>query len=95
MGGTIGPRFSAQYVISVTPSDVGRRVTLRRRLADGLHSDVVGELLAWESGRLTVRRRDGSEITLAEADLVAGRVVPAAPPRRRPGQGGGRPDSGA
>nr|WP_141961524.1 hypothetical protein [Actinoallomurus bryophytorum] len=80
----MGPRFSARYVVSVSPSDVGRRVSLRRRLPNGLYSDVVGYLQAWVAGELTVRRRDGTLATIAEADLVAGKVVPPPPERRRP-----------
>ncbi|MFL6055782.1 MAG: hypothetical protein ACJ72W_23205 [Actinoallomurus sp.] len=48
----------------------------------GMYSDVVGELQDWADGRLTVRRRDGSVVTVAEADLVAGKVVPPPPPHR-------------
>ncbi|MGH3379977.1 MAG: hypothetical protein ACRDP6_35125 [Actinoallomurus sp.] len=82
-GRHIGPQFSARYVVSVSPSDVGRRVSLRRRLPTGAYSDVVGYLETWVDGELTVRRRDDSVTTVAEADLVAGKVVPPPPPRRR------------
>lgn len=68
---------------------------LRRRVGGGLYSDVIGHLLTWHAGLLTVRRRDGSEVTVAEADLVAGKLVPPAPPRRRPAQGGNPPDTPA
>jgi len=71
----------------VTPSDVGRRVSLRRRLPNGGYSDVVGNLHAWADGVLKVRRRDDSLVTVAEADLVAGKVVPPPPPRRRSSPG--------
>jgi hypothetical protein len=83
-GRHISPRFSARYVVSITPSDIGRRVSLRRRVPGGAYSDVVGELQDWADGRLTVRRRDGSVVTVAEADLVAGKVVPPPPQRRAP-----------
>nr|WP_308209107.1 hypothetical protein [Actinoallomurus purpureus] len=43
---------------------------------------MVGELQGWADGRLTVRRRDGSVAEVAEAELVAGKVVPPPPPRR-------------
>jgi hypothetical protein len=62
--------------VAVTPADVGSRVTLRRVVADGV-SDVVGELLSWSSGVLSVRRRDGSVVEVPEASLVAARVVPS------------------
>jgi hypothetical protein len=61
--------------VAVTPADVGSRVTLRRAVADGV-SDVVGELLSWSSGVLSVRRRDGSVVEVPESALVAARVVP-------------------
>lgn len=76
------PQFSARYVVSVSPADVGRRVSLRRRLSTGAYSDVVGYLEAWTDGELTVRRRDGSLAAVTEADLVAGKVVPPPPSRR-------------
>ncbi|MQA87680.1 MAG: hypothetical protein GEV03_24415 [Streptosporangiales bacterium] len=77
------PLFRARFEISVTPGDVGRRVSLRRRLPDGRFTDAVGVLESWEHGRLTVRRRDGSLVELAEETLVAGKVVPNPPPPRR------------
>ena len=61
------------------PADVGSRVSLRRRLPEGSYGDVVGELLSWEAGRLVVRRRDGTEVSVDEGLVVAGRVVPADP----------------
>jgi hypothetical protein len=69
------------YRVAVTPSDVGSRVTLRRAVPEGV-SDVVGELLSWSDGVLSVRRRDGSVETVPESSLVAARVVPAVPPPR-------------
>lgn len=65
----------------MTPADVGSRVTLRRRVEDGV-SDVVGVLESWSEGVLSVRRRDDVVVTVAEVDLVAGKVVP--PPVERP-----------
>lgn len=59
-------------------------MSLRRRLPNGLYSDVVGYLQAWVGGELTVRRRDDTLVTIAETDLVAGKVVPPPPARRRP-----------
>jgi hypothetical protein len=83
-GRHISPRFSARYVISIDASDIGHRVSLRRRVPGVVYSDVVGELQDWSDGRLVVRRRDGSVVTVAEADLVAGKRVPPPPPRRAP-----------
>lgn len=62
--------------MTVTPADVGSRVTLRRALPEGV-GDVVGVLESWSSGVLSVRRRDGSLVAVAEASLLAGKVVPA------------------
>jgi hypothetical protein len=67
--------------VAVTHEDVGSRVSLRRAV-DGGVSDVVGDLVSWHMGVLSVRRRDGKVVEVAEADLLAGRVVPPAPPPR-------------
>jgi ribosomal protein S18 acetylase RimI-like enzyme len=69
----------------LNPRDVGARVSLRHRLRDGQLTDVLGELVTWDQGRLTVRRADGTLVEVDEAAVVAGRTVPPAPPRRRPG----------
>ncbi len=61
---------------------MGRRVSLRRRLQTGEYSDVVGVLESWADGILTVRRRDGELVEIPEGIVVAGKVVPPAPPRR-------------
>ncbi len=78
------------YVVRITPEDVGSRVTVRHRLPAGEEasfSDVVGVLESWADGMLRLRRRDGSVTTIAEDALVAGKVMPPAPPRRRPREG--------
>jgi N-acetylglutamate synthase len=61
---------------------VGRRVSVRRHVPGGL-SDVVGDLLEADPTRLLVRRRDGTEVEVAAADFVSGRVIPAPVPRLR------------
>lgn len=71
---------AARLVVRVGPADVGRRVTLRRRLAGRGQTlgDVVGVLESWsggDDGVLTVRRRDDSRERVAARDLVAARVV--------------------
>jgi hypothetical protein len=70
--------------VAVTPADVGSRVSLRRVLRDGREGlgDVVGDLVGWDAAGLAVRRRDGSVETVAEADVVAAKVVPPAPEPR-------------
>jgi N-acetylglutamate synthase len=68
----------------ITPQDVGRRVSIRRELPAGSgagYGDVVGDLVDWTEGVLTITRRDGSIARVAEASVVAAKVVP--PPVRR------------
>lgn len=73
-----------RLVVRISPADVGRRVSVRVRThAQPPATDTVGVLRAWEEGTLVVERRDGTLARLAETDLVAARVVPDAPPRRR------------
>ncbi|MFI0729496.1 GNAT family N-acetyltransferase [Streptomyces sp. NPDC021225] len=73
--------------VRITPSDVGKRVSVRLTIEGGnsgaRFTDVVGVLTSWTSGVLCVTRRTGEEVRIAEASLVAGKVVPAAPARRR------------
>ena len=69
----------------LSPRDVGARVSVRHRLPTDQLTDVVGELVSWADGRLSVRRGDGSVVEVDESSVVAGRVVPPAPPPRRPG----------
>jgi hypothetical protein len=74
-----------RLVVTVTPADVGQRVSLRRRLPTGEYSDVVGVLESWSAGTLLVRRRDGELVEVPEEIVVAGKVVPTMPPpKRRP-----------
>ncbi|MGW1199950.1 GNAT family N-acetyltransferase [Streptomyces sp. NPDC002536] len=73
--------------VRITAADVGKRVSVRR-LNDSVRSperftDTVGELVSWEGGVLRITRRTGETIEIPERALVAGKVVPAAPPRRR------------
>ncbi len=71
-----------RYVRNVTPDDVGVRVSLRRRLAEGGLGDVLGVLETWSGGVLRVRRRDDAVVEVDEADVLAIKKVPPAPPRR-------------
>lgn len=78
---TLRPR----HVHRVTPDDVGRRVSVRRWLDEDRTEagDVLGDLLAYADGRLTVDGRDGP-VTFAEDTVLASRLVPPPPaPRRR------------
>lgn len=60
---------------------VGTRVVVRRRLPDGMLSDVVGELVAADDVALTVRARQG-DVVIEVRDVVAGKPVPPRPVRR-------------
>ncbi|GGV01891.1 GNAT family N-acetyltransferase [Streptomyces spectabilis] len=73
--------------VRITPSDVGKRVSVRRvSAADAPGSrftDTVGVLTSWDAGVLVITRKSGEAVRIAESALVAGKVVPAAPARRR------------
>jgi GNAT superfamily N-acetyltransferase len=71
--------------VRVGPDDVGRRVVLRHVLADGRATDVLGELLAWDSpsGYARVATRHG-EVAVPLRDILMGQPVPPAATRRRP-----------
>ncbi|MFB7912669.1 GNAT family N-acetyltransferase [Streptomyces sp. NPDC056061] len=80
---TVGGRLD----VRIAPTDVGKRVSLRRTCAHGPQgakfTDTVGILTSWEHGVLSITTRSGESVRVAESDLVAGKVVPAAPARRR------------
>ncbi|MFK0254512.1 GNAT family N-acetyltransferase [Streptomyces sp. NPDC090445] len=73
--------------IRITPADVGKRVSVRRVESGSktapAFTDTVGVLTSWEQGVLTITRKSGESVRIAESSLVAGKVVPAAPARRR------------
>jgi hypothetical protein len=64
------------------PADVGSRVIVRRRCADGSLGDLLGELLQWDDTTVVVRDRHGSAHEVARADVVAAKRVPPPPARR-------------
>jgi hypothetical protein len=47
-------------------------------------TDVIGTLQSWTAGAVTVVDANGEVTTVPEADLVAAKVVPPRPDRRRP-----------
>ncbi|WP_053708879.1 GNAT family N-acetyltransferase [Streptomyces sp. NRRL B-3648] len=73
--------------VRITPADVGKRVSVRRLGEPGTgpekFTDTVGVLTSWDGGVLMITRRDGETVRIPENTLVAGKVVPAAPARRR------------
>lgn len=77
----------ARLAVTITPDDVGQRVSVRVRYhgPDARATDVVGVLNAWKDGLLTITRRDGEQRVISEKDLLAGRVIPAT--ARRGGAG--------
>lgn len=79
--------YVARLTHSVTADDTGQRVTVRFRLPDGRFRDIVGVLESWHGDVLTLRRRDGSTAPVAAGDVVASKVVPGEPPRRRSATG--------
>ena len=64
----------------LTSQDVGRRVSVRRRVEGGL-TDVLGYLLGVTPETLEVLAH-GEVVSLATADVTAAKVVPPATPRR-------------
>ena len=73
-----------RYALEVGPGDSGMRISLRRKLFEGGHGDVLGELLAWADGVVQIRRRDGVVVSVDAATVVAAKRI-GPPPERRPG----------
>ncbi|WP_329116385.1 GNAT family N-acetyltransferase [Streptomyces sp. NBC_01353] len=73
--------------VRITRTDVGKRVSVRYVTDSGApgerFTDAVGVLTSWDAGVLLITRRTGETVRIAESMLVAGKVVPAAPARRR------------
>ncbi|MDC2958321.1 GNAT family N-acetyltransferase [Streptomyces gilvifuscus] len=73
--------------VRITAADVGKRVSVRRLSDPGdsveKFTDTVGVLTSWDDGVLLITRKGGESVRIPESSLVAGKVVPAAPARRR------------
>ncbi|MEN3583216.1 GNAT family N-acetyltransferase [Streptomyces sp. ZYX-F-203] len=73
--------------VRITRADVGRRVSVRRLLTPHgtahRFADAVGTLTSWDDGVLVITRKDGDIVQIPESALVAGKVVPPSPARRR------------
>ncbi|GGL77858.1 N-acetyltransferase [Streptomyces fumigatiscleroticus] len=72
--------------VRITAADVGKRVSVRRLTESDApgekFTDTVGVLTSWDDGVLLITRRNGETVRIAEASLVAGKVIPSAPARR-------------
>ncbi len=66
---------------------MGKRVSVRRlgdpEVPGEKFTDTVGVLASWDDGVLLITRKNGETVRIPESALVAGKVVPAAPARRR------------
>ncbi|MET3983108.1 GNAT family N-acetyltransferase [Streptomyces sp. PvR034] len=73
--------------IRITQADVGKRVSVRRvETASGrsvTFTDTLGVLTSWTGGVLLITQKNGKSVRIAESLLVAGKVVPPAPARRK------------
>ncbi|MFD3976887.1 GNAT family N-acetyltransferase [Streptomyces cyaneofuscatus] len=80
---TMGGRLE----VRITPADVGKRVSVRRRSEGGDagvgFTDTVGVLTSWDGGVVAITPKSGESVHIMESSLVAGKVIPAAPARRR------------
>ena len=56
-------------------ANVGRRVTVRRKLAEGGYSDVLGVCEEAGPDSVTVRNKKGEAIVIERSQIVAARVV--------------------
>lgn len=79
--------MSGRLELRISVEDVGKRVSVRS-LTDPdtgpeRFTDTVGVLTSWTQGVVCVTRKSGEQVRLAEQRLVAGKVVPSAPARRR------------
>ncbi|MEU5044607.1 GNAT family N-acetyltransferase [Streptomyces griseorubiginosus] len=78
---------AGRLVVRISAADVGKRVSVRcldeTAVTHEKFTDTVGVLTSWDAGVLMITKRDGERVRIPESALVAGKVVPAAPARRR------------
>ncbi|MFE3855569.1 GNAT family N-acetyltransferase [Streptomyces griseorubiginosus] len=78
---------AGRLVVRISAADVGKRVSVRcldeTAVTHEKFTDTVGVLTSWDDGVLMITRRDGQGVRIPESALVAGKVVPAEPARRR------------
>lgn len=79
-----GPAGPASGGLLALPADFWEstpRWSLRRRLADGSQTDVVGHVLRSDSTGVVLLPPDGPAVSVARGDVVARRVIPPRPVR--------------
>ncbi|MEX3103315.1 GNAT family N-acetyltransferase [Streptomyces sp. ST1020] len=80
-------RGAGRLKVRITAADVGKRVSVRRisdpAVTEGKFTDTVGVLTSWDDDVVVITRRDGIAVRIPTTSLVAGKVVPPAPARRR------------
>jgi hypothetical protein len=80
-----------RLVVRLTPADIGKRVVIRWRPPGPDDSkqmtDVLGILDQYDAQAFTVRTRHGQLVVIPRERALAGKVIPPAPPPRRPRQG--------
>ncbi|WP_062642429.1 GNAT family N-acetyltransferase [Streptomyces maremycinicus] len=78
---------AGRLAVRITTADVGKRVSVRcltePGTAGGKFTDTVGVLTSWDAGVLLITQKSGESVRVDASSLVAGKVVPAAPARRR------------
>ncbi len=79
--------MSGRHEVRITTDDVGKRVSVRS-LTDpgeraGRFTDTVGVLTSWTHDVVHITRRDGETVRIPATRLVAAKVVPPTPARRR------------
>ncbi|OQR61723.1 GNAT family N-acetyltransferase [Streptomyces maremycinicus] len=78
---------AGRLAVRITTADVGKRVSVRcltePGTAGGKFTDTVGVLTSWDAGVLLITQKSGESVRIDASSLVAGKVVPAAPARRR------------
>jgi hypothetical protein len=76
--------------VRLTPADIGKRVVIRWRPGPDdskQMTDVLGILEDYDAQSFAVRTRDGTLVVIPRTRALAGKVIPPAPPPRRPRQG--------
>jgi len=63
------------YEVRISCADLGRRVTVRSRLAEGGYGDVLGVLETCDEQTFGVRDRNGTLRRLPREQVVAAKVV--------------------